>query len=199
MASRPVVQQQNRAEAGPGDVKQKNTAPKGRRALGDIGNLVTIRGVDGKPLPQVSRPVTRSFCAQLLANAQAAAAENKKSVALNVGGAKGIKGAEARKPAQKKVTVKPKPENVNVISSDTEKENKNENTQNKKRSGEGSSRKKAPTLTSVLTARSKAACGQVDKAKVQMNNKKLSPVPRDMWHGGSGSGSKRAPSSLFPC
>ncbi|CAK9152678.1 unnamed protein product [Ilex paraguariensis] len=59
MASRPVVQQQNRAEAGPGDVKQKNTAPKGRRALGDIGNLVTIRGVDGKPLPQVSRPVTR--------------------------------------------------------------------------------------------------------------------------------------------
>ncbi|KAL6579781.1 hypothetical protein OROMI_007805 [Orobanche minor] len=44
---------------------------KSHRALGDIGNLITVRGVDGKAIPQVSRPVTRSFCAQLLANAQA--------------------------------------------------------------------------------------------------------------------------------
>lgn len=45
----------------PGANKQKNMAAerKNRRALGDIGNLVTVRGVDGKPLPQVSRPVTR--------------------------------------------------------------------------------------------------------------------------------------------
>lgn len=45
----------------PGANKQKNMAAerKNRRALGDIGNMVTVRGVDGKPLPQVSRPVTR--------------------------------------------------------------------------------------------------------------------------------------------
>lgn len=48
---------------------------KNRRALGDIGNLVTVRGIDAK----ANRPITRSFCAQLLANAQAAAkAENNK-------------------------------------------------------------------------------------------------------------------------
>ena len=35
---------------------------RNRRALGDIGNLVTARGgIDAvKPLPQVSRPITRS-------------------------------------------------------------------------------------------------------------------------------------------
>ena len=48
---------------------------RNRRALGDIGNLVTVRGNDAK----ANRPITRSFCAQLLANAQAAAkAENNK-------------------------------------------------------------------------------------------------------------------------
>lgn len=46
---------------------------RNRKALGDIGNLATGRGVEGKPLPQVSCPITRSFCAQLLA-----AAENQK-------------------------------------------------------------------------------------------------------------------------
>ncbi|KAL8489275.1 hypothetical protein ACS0TY_025252 [Phlomoides rotata] len=72
-----------------------------RHALGDIGNVVTSRGVDGKPLHQ---PVTRGFGAKLLENAK---------------------------------------------------------TREK-------SRKKAPTLTSALTARSKAACGVVsNKPKVQ--------------------------------
>ena len=57
--------------------QKKNVAAdaRNRRALGDIGNLVTVRGIEGKP----NRPITRSFCAQLLANAQAAAAaENTK-------------------------------------------------------------------------------------------------------------------------
>lgn len=102
-------------EALAGDGKQrKNGAAEGRnrRALGDIGNLVTVRGVDGKPQPQISRPVTRfvslsvtwknssisvlvpfvdffpfcsyrSFCAQLLANAQAAAAAENNKVCLS--------------------------------------------------------------------------------------------------------------------
>lgn len=55
-------------------------AANNRRALGDIGNIVadvggkcnvTKDGVNGKPLAQVSRPITRSFGAQLLAQAAA--------------------------------------------------------------------------------------------------------------------------------
>lgn len=58
---------------------------RNRKALGDIGNMVTVRGgvAGGKPLPQVSRPITRSFCAQLLANAQAAA-DNQKVYDLKI-------------------------------------------------------------------------------------------------------------------
>ncbi|KAK9290176.1 hypothetical protein L1049_008342 [Liquidambar formosana] len=179
MASRPVVHQA-RGEAVPGEGKQKkNGAAEGRnrRALGDIGNLVTVRGIDGKPQPQISRPVTRSFCAQLLANAQAAAAENKKPVCVHLnrapivvdGAAAAGKGAAVAKAAQKKVTVKPKPETVIEISPDTEEDEvKKEKPVNRKKVGEVSSRKKVQTLTSVLTARSKAACGLTDKLKVQI-------------------------------
>uniref|UniRef100_A0A2C9VFE9 B-like cyclin n=1 Tax=Manihot esculenta TaxID=3983 RepID=A0A2C9VFE9_MANES len=86
MASRPIVQQPARGEAVVGvNMHQKKNAAgadgRNRRALGDIGNLVTIQGIDAvKPQAQISRPMTRKFCAQLLANAQAAAAaENNKS------------------------------------------------------------------------------------------------------------------------
>ena len=55
------------ADAVPGGVKQKNMAAEGRnrRALGDIGNLATVRGVEGKPLSQVSCPITRFFISSL--------------------------------------------------------------------------------------------------------------------------------------
>ncbi|XP_057507021.1 G2/mitotic-specific cyclin S13-7-like [Actinidia eriantha] len=170
MASRHIVQQQNRGEVVAGGGKQKNMAVEGknRRALGDIGNLVAVRGIDAK---QISRPVTRSFCAQLLANAQAAAQaeNNKKAVPVNINGVstvvdgagKGI--AVPKAAAQRKVTVKAKPnQNVIVISPDAEEEVNKENT----KAGETSSRKKTQkTLTSILTARSKAACGLTDKPK----------------------------------
>ncbi|KAL3841146.1 hypothetical protein ACJIZ3_025737 [Penstemon smallii] len=157
MASRQVVQGQKREAVVPGAIKQKNMAAeaerKDRRALGDIGNLVTVRGVEGKPLPQISRPVTRSFCAQLLANAQAAAAENNKIKAKGAIVADGALPAK-RAIAQKKASVKPKPEEeIIVISPDS---SEKENTEEKK---------KAPTLTSTLTARSKAACGKISKPK----------------------------------
>ncbi|CAI9287583.1 unnamed protein product [Lactuca saligna] len=158
MASRHVPQEQNRGDA-VGAVKQKvNMAVpaagqvKSRRALGDIGNLVKLRPLDGKPLPAITRPVTRSFCAQLLANAQRDAAENKKKpMAVNA--------------AKKKATVKPKPppvpENATVIeiSPDTQEERKS--------GSSSSSRNKKPqsSLTSTLTARSKAACGLNYKPK----------------------------------
>lgn len=132
---------------------------KTRRALGDIGNMVTIRGVDGKPLPQVSRPVTRSFCAKLLANAEA---QKSKNLAANVNGPIVVDGPRqekkpvARNPVQKKAVVKPKPkqEVVIEISPDTTTEEALEKEKLKEKVGE-KSRKKAPTLTSTLTARSK--------------------------------------------
>lgn len=182
MASRPIVPQQARVVGG-GAIKQQKKAGvavaegKNRRALNDIGNLDTVKGVDGKPQLQISRPITRSFCAQLLANAQAAA-ENKKQACLNVNKSTvlldGIgvgKKAVPAKPVQKKVTVKPKEpkaqaQEVIDVSPDTEKEkvaaNKN------KKEGQASAKKKSQTLTSVLTARSKAACGLAQKPKEQI-------------------------------
>ncbi|KVI03403.1 G2/mitotic-specific cyclin S13-7-like [Cynara cardunculus var. scolymus] len=160
MASRHALQEQNRGEA-VGVAKQKNMAVAGqgksRRALGDIGNLVTLRPLDGKPLPAITRPVTRSFCAQLLANAQKEAADNKKKpMAVNIENNKVV--------AKKKVSVKPKPppvpQNATVIeiSPDSKELKKPESS---------SSRNKKPqsSLTSTLTARSKAACGLNYKPK----------------------------------
>ncbi|KAI4348577.1 hypothetical protein L6164_009286 [Bauhinia variegata] len=176
MASRPVVPPQaTRGEGVIGGAKQqkKNGAAEGRnrKALGDIGNLVTVKGIEVKP----NRPITRSFCAQLLANAQAdaVAENNKKKACPNVVGAPPVQdgaAAVAKRPvapkaAEKKVTVKPKPEEVIEISSD--KEVKPEKCVNKKKE-EGNSKKKSHTLTSVLTARSKAACGLTKKAKDQI-------------------------------
>ncbi|KAG6690995.1 hypothetical protein I3842_10G041800 [Carya illinoinensis] len=175
MASRPIVPPQPKGGMVDGGKQQKNDAPgaRNRRALGDIGNVVNIRGIEGKP----NRPITRSFCAQLLANAQAATAaeNNKKQVCVNVDGAPllldGVaagKKAGAPKPPQKKAIVKPKAEEVIVISPDTRDDvtkAKLENPGNKKNDGGGLSRKKAHAFTSVLTARSKAACGLTKKPK----------------------------------
>lgn len=53
--------------AGVPNGKPKNAAVapdgKNRRALGDIGNVVAARvaAYEGKPLPQISRPITR-YC-----------------------------------------------------------------------------------------------------------------------------------------
>ncbi|KAK1365973.1 Cyclin N-terminal domain-containing protein [Heracleum sosnowskyi] len=147
MASRPFVEQNRAEEAGGGGaLKQKNMAAgegRNRRALGDIGNLVTVHGIEGKQqqIPQVSRPVTRGFCAQLLANAQEAAVENNKK----------------QRAAEKKVTVKPKPEDIIVISPDTEEVDRVNKHLNRKKANEGSSKKKGQTFSSTLTARSKAA------------------------------------------
>ncbi|KAL0404780.1 UNVERIFIED_CONTAM: G2/mitotic-specific cyclin-2 [Sesamum radiatum] len=186
MASR-VVQQQNRGEVVPGAIKQKNVGAerKNRRALGDIGNVVTVRGVEGKQLPQVSRPVTRSFCAQLLANAQAAAAENNKAANANgaivVDGALPEKRAAVRKPAQKKAaTTKPKPEEIIEISPDTTEVAEEKDKPLKEKAGEKSLKKKAPTLTSTLTARSKAASGMSNKPKVQIVDIDAADVNNDL-------------------
>ncbi|PIN19653.1 Cyclin B [Handroanthus impetiginosus] len=188
MASRQVVQQQNTRNAVPAGNKQKNIAAerKNRRALGDIGNLVTVRGVDGKPLPQVSRPVTRSFCAKLQANAQAATNGNNKDLLAGgvneANGAQPKKEAVAGKPTRKKaVANKPKPEEIIEISPDSnEVAEKDSKPLNDEKVGEKSSKKKAPTLTSTLTARSKAACGQSNKPKEQIVDIDASDVDNDL-------------------
>ncbi|XP_076899276.1 G2/mitotic-specific cyclin S13-7-like [Bidens hawaiensis] len=155
MASRHALQeQQNRGEA---VMKQKVAVPvagqnKSRRALGDIGNMVTLRG---KQLPAVTRPVTRSFCAQLLANAQKDAAEKKKQ---NVDNNRMVV------PKKKAAAVKPKAQSVTddatiiEISPDTVVKQKPESSSNKKPQA---------SLTSTLTARSKAACGMNYKSKAE--------------------------------
>nr|AIZ68199.1 G2/mitotic-specific cyclin S13-7-like isoform X1 [Albuca bracteata] len=134
--------------------KPKNAAAGQRRALGDIGNLVAARAVvvEGKPLPQISRPITRSV-AQLIANAQA---QNKKPVDIAVDVP--VRKARVRE-TKPKVVVKPKPEEVIEISPDTNEVTKEKSTSKKNR------KKAVNTMTSVLTARSKAACGISEKLK----------------------------------
>lgn len=82
----------------------------------------------------------------------------------------------APKPAQKKPTAKPKPVEVIEISPDAEdavqvKEKKDKvpvnNIDKKATAGEGSSKKKAHSLTSVLTARSKVICVLFLKLEVE--------------------------------
>ncbi|XP_058107392.1 G2/mitotic-specific cyclin S13-7-like [Magnolia sinica] len=165
MASRPIVPQQPRGGPAALGVKQKPVAGEGnnRKALGDIGNLVNVRGgVEGKPQQQqqnISRPITRSFGAQLLAKAQTGAvgaAANNKSIAAVDGAVGGKDGTKAAKP---KVTIKPKPEMVIEISPDTEEEESKEKSVSRGISSRTSSKKSVESLSSVLTARSKFACG----------------------------------------
>ncbi|XP_040376156.1 cyclin-B1-1 isoform X2 [Oryza brachyantha] len=133
---------------------------KNRRALGDIGNVVNVRLPEGKPLQQApaARPVTRNFGAQLLKNAQANAAANKNAIAP----------AAVARPAQRqarKAPAKPAPEHVIEISSDSD-ESMRQQSESSASSVRKCSRKKViNTLTSVLTARSKVACGITDKPR----------------------------------
>nr|GMD90682.1 G2/mitotic-specific cyclin S13-7-like isoform X1 [Ipomoea batatas] len=103
-------------------IKQKNMAGEGRnrRVLGDICNVVTVRGAEGKQqLPQESRR------AQLLANAQAAPADKSRRnvLVLRMWMELLLQMEVPRKPPQKRANVKPiKPEAVIVISPDTKEE-----------------------------------------------------------------------------
>ncbi|KAK4380349.1 hypothetical protein RND71_002211 [Anisodus tanguticus] len=138
-----------RGEMG-GKQKIGQAAAKNRRVLGDIGNLVTAPVVEGKPKPQITRPATRSFCAQLLANAQAE--KNKKPLAEVV----------------KKVPVKKKAsdnETVIVISPDKEVKTIEESPLSRRKT-----KKTGKTLTSTLTARSKAACGLSNRPKNEIDD-----------------------------
>ncbi|KAI8525949.1 hypothetical protein RHMOL_Rhmol13G0270200 [Rhododendron molle] len=154
-----------------GGLEHKNGQAEGRprRVLRDIGNLATtVHPVEGKPQNLISRPITRNFVAQLQGNnPQALEKKNKKPLAevINGGAAAGVSRVAARKAAAQKKAhdQQQKPKKVIVISPDEELKSEEEKSiVSARKSGKGSSRK---TLTSILTARSKAACGLTIKPK----------------------------------
>ncbi|CAN1259986.1 G2/mitotic-specific cyclin S13-6 [Linum perenne] len=165
MASRPIVPQQARGISLCQQLKKGGGAGnKNRKALGDIGNLgADVPEIAGK---KIARPVTRSFRAQLLANAQTAA---DKQICVKVTRApavvKNAPAAALKKPAPAAaaaaVVVKPKPKPAEVINvqSDTEKEEATKTNNDKKKIREESKKKKkkVQTFTSILATGSKLA------------------------------------------
>uniref|UniRef100_A0A0E0L472 Uncharacterized protein n=1 Tax=Oryza punctata TaxID=4537 RepID=A0A0E0L472_ORYPU len=140
---------------------------RNRQALGDIGNVLNAHVVDGKiQLPEgINRPITRSFGAQLLKKAQENAVAANKIVVQNP-----ARKEPAPKPAKKVV---PRPEDAAKASTGTG-GNENKKPSESEGAGAGSSggsahkysrKKVVNTLTSVLTARSKHACGITEKPK----------------------------------
>ncbi|XP_062224172.1 cyclin-B1-1-like isoform X2 [Phragmites australis] len=145
----PTLGKQKAVVAGRADAQNR------RAPLGDIGNYVSVRAAEGKPQPpheQVNRPVTRSFGAQLVKNAI-------KNVAIAPAAVAGPAPRLARKAPAKP----PPPEHVIEISSDSD--GSKMKSESSACSVRKCSRKKViNTLTSVLSARSKAACGITHKA-----------------------------------
>ncbi|XP_021745825.1 G2/mitotic-specific cyclin S13-7-like [Chenopodium quinoa] len=182
MASR-VVLPQNVEGNNNGGIKQKNAAEgqgRNRKALNDIGNLVTIRDVEGK----LQRPITRSFGAKLLANAQAGGDNKIKKAAPGVAGKAVVVPVVPKPPTKRAVpTTKPKSVEVIEISPDTEdkKQEKPEKlvTQNERSVGY-KKKKKVPSMTALLTARSKAACGLTNKPKEQVVDIDASDVDNEL-------------------
>ncbi|KAM7271702.1 hypothetical protein ACFE04_030916 [Oxalis oulophora] len=134
-----------------------------------------------------------SFCAQLLANAQAnvAAEKNKKQACVNVvpkAPANLDKAVAVKKVvALKKVTIRPpKPVEVIEISPDSEKEVAKPEKQEKavvanNRKVVGASAKKSgPTFTAVLSARSKAAVGISNRPKEHIIDIDAADVNNDL-------------------
>uniref|UniRef100_A0A7N0TI24 Cyclin B1 n=1 Tax=Kalanchoe fedtschenkoi TaxID=63787 RepID=A0A7N0TI24_KALFE len=134
----PQPQQQEKR----GHVEKKKNVPTGgrhRRALGDIGNLVKVpAAAEGK-----GRPITRRFSAQLLAQAADKNLPSKKLTDV---------APPKQRPDEAQVLA---PKSGNVAAGDD----------HVKR--EGVARKKVvKSLTSVLSARSKAACGVLNRPQI---------------------------------
>ncbi|KAK7276640.1 hypothetical protein RIF29_17783 [Crotalaria pallida] len=153
-----------------GENKQKNEG-RNRRVLKDIGNLVAPQA---DPAPNAPKRVTRNQLGgtQLLANAQAAAAAAEKNKKPNntdvVGNFVAATKVDQPQPAKKPTT---EPE-VIIISSDDEDEEKEKQAVKggrkiRERVLKGKNNK---AFSSVLSARSKAACGIVHKPKELVEN-----------------------------
>ncbi|XP_059625007.1 G2/mitotic-specific cyclin S13-7 [Cornus florida] len=149
MASKAVLTQQPK---GGGKLKNGQAAAaegRNRRVLRDIGNLVTAPAVEGKPQAPISRPNTKST--------QVAAAEKKPLTEIGIA----VNG-------KNKETDKLKPSTVIGLKSHNDHHHvmsKEEKQNSGRKSRAGFLRKPVNTLTSILTARSKAACGLTNKPK----------------------------------
>lgn len=152
----------------PGGEEKKRQVERrnSRGVLRDIGNLVTGEAVDaGKLQNQRNPPVTRNFYAQVRANKQGEVGKNSKKPLAEVvsGGAAAVRGAaEIKAASHKNEADQQKPQPVIV-------------------SKPGSSKKKtSKTLTSILTARSKAACGLANKPKDPIVNIDESDIENEL-------------------
>uniref|UniRef100_A0A2N9H261 B-like cyclin n=1 Tax=Fagus sylvatica TaxID=28930 RepID=A0A2N9H261_FAGSY len=171
MEARAALPPQPRGE---GKVKNEQGQRRSRQVLGDIGNVEVVRIAEAK---QITRPITRSYHAQLLA-AQAEA-EKKNPVVAVVDDKVAVNrkcGAKVSK-AQKKAIDKPKPETIVAISSGEEEK---AIAVSGRKSRERSLRKEVKTLTAILTARSKAACGVTAKPEDQIVNIDVGGVNDDL-------------------
>ncbi|KAL6966641.1 hypothetical protein U1Q18_032421 [Sarracenia purpurea var. burkii] len=165
-----------------GGGKQKNGEAEGRnrRVLRDIGNITGVPvGDGGKPQNQICRPITRSLCVQLQANPRAAEEKNKKPLAEVVNGGGAVNRVVARKDGsaikaaaadKKRHDEEGKSDKViDTMSSDEGgvviMSKKEEKQVISRKSGVGPSRKEVKTMTWILTARSKAACGLKTRPK----------------------------------
>ncbi|XP_074312733.1 G2/mitotic-specific cyclin S13-7-like [Silene latifolia] len=163
MAARAVYQEQPR-----GGVQQKmgqGVERRNRTALGDIGNVVTVRGGaagNGIVKPQaVNRPLTRRFCAQLLANAPVNAEKKKKQgePVVDVNHVARMRKAAA---IHTKMPEKKKTEIAVSVSVSVNHE-KTPCADKMVELSLASRKKKSGSMTSFLTARSKEACGLARK------------------------------------
>lgn len=152
-------------------------APNNRRALGDIGNIVadvggrcnvTKEGANAKPLAQVSRPITRSFGAQLLARAAAdkgISAANITQAPVVIPKAEVVQGNKQRRTRKSKeippTTAVPKDESDDCVI--IEQPHRVKPTCNRNAGGAGDKEKpklliaKPQSLTATLTSRSAVA------------------------------------------
>lgn len=159
MASKAVINQRHKEVEG----KQKNVQAeeRNRRVLGDIGNLV--KAVDaGNPKNQIktNRPMTRSLCTQLVAKGlPVLGGKDAKEIQVIDDGVVGRKGAAVLEAAavHKKDCENQKP--AVILSCDDEIKPKNSGI----KSRPASSKKKERAFTSILSARSKVACGLINK------------------------------------
>ncbi|TMW94935.1 hypothetical protein EJD97_009583 [Solanum chilense] len=165
MANRDAVPKILPKVVGGGEVKKKNGQANGRtrRALGDIGNIVTGPAVGAKPQTKVSRPITRRSAAQLIAKGQEPVQKNKTKPLVTKGVAARKVGVPAKAEAIKKDYVKAKAGTISGICPDEDVK-----TIEKIPLKEREVRKSGKTLTSILTARSKAACGLSNKPRTQI-------------------------------
>ncbi|CAN6346351.1 unnamed protein product [Urochloa humidicola] len=158
---------QQPANGGAAVLPRKQKVAADRRVLRDIGNNVAADVLDGKiQLPEgINRPITRSFGAQLLKNA-ALAKKNAEAPPP----AKPVAARAVPKPARKApAKPAPRPEQApkNATSSN-ENSKTSEGAASSSSSAQKISRKKVVcTLTTVLTARSKTACGLKQKEIVE--------------------------------